>query len=717
MAANTGKPPGIDPNTSPSTNQSAGGIASLINQIDQQDQIGLANEGVIIGGVNGVLGGLPVAEKNQEYFAIIQEAGDTTPEIIDQTQFKVTYLCDSQLNVSKPAEGSVTVQNINQNFERQKNAVVRVDQGTVLNNQLLGSHPITAIGSIEPILGTQIGNGPTSYVTTMSFQQEGQLGQAPGVNVTDYYLWIKKTQGLSNPKLSTDKAGYVVFREYGGSWLNPPNVVENPTEHAYDLANALNDSNLDNPYRLYFDTQQGGGSVVGVDGFITGSNNEINPTTIPSNVDQDNGYINIIQCVTSSIEGRSRVRFKAQVGLSISTSSMYDIWQSFNAVNNDLGLADWGGQIYSRFPIVKLAVWRKRGSERTKLVEQGQPFDVFNATAFTFMFNLLNAGSAGEFLFSAFLDGSLDPTYIPGLPIPNVYANFWQPDYARYWTVQTDYVDVELNDEIYTTITLPYEPTASLKPNGSVSQQVTQSVIAWRNKAARRTWNVIDSNLYVSQETPPGDTFIQGETGVTASYLDSDGSASIYNYTGSYFIDFNNYSSSEDGIGAYLTSSTALANFYGGEYTQVNPGTEVYNVVNADLSPSSSLGIGADKKTWDKFGFNPIRLPFTILPGDFIRFEYAKDKTHMIKSVSSIENVLIIELQNQLDFSFVLDNFVIYRILDSGQYIILDVKKNNEAGVDQTFTGIILPEYRSKELEENEDQLIFRLKQAGIIET
>lgn len=53
--------------------------------------------------INGVLGGLPVAEKNQEYFAVVFEAADTTPEIIDQTQFKVIYLCDSKLNVSKPS--------------------------------------------------------------------------------------------------------------------------------------------------------------------------------------------------------------------------------------------------------------------------------------------------------------------------------------------------------------------------------------------------------------------------------------------------------------------------------------------------------------------------------------------------------------------------------------------------------------------------------------
>ena len=67
-----------------------------------------------------------MALKNQEYFAVIFEAGDTSPEIIDQTQFKVTYLCDSVLNVSKPAEDTTAVKNITQNFERQKEIDIEI---------------------------------------------------------------------------------------------------------------------------------------------------------------------------------------------------------------------------------------------------------------------------------------------------------------------------------------------------------------------------------------------------------------------------------------------------------------------------------------------------------------------------------------------------------------------------------------------------------------
>jgi len=126
--------------------------------------------------------------------------------------------------------------------------------------------------------------------------------------------------------------------------------------------------------------------------------------------------------------------------------------------------------------------------------------------------------------------------------------------------------------------------------------------------------------------------------------------------------------------------------------------------------------VGDAKKTWNKFGFNPIRLPFTILPGDIIRFEYAPTKVYEIKQIITGQNVIKLKLNKQLDPSTVFDNFVIYRIIQDGQYIILDVKKNIEAGIDQAFTGIITPQYASQTLRENADNLIFRLKQANIIE-
>ncbi len=67
--------------------------------------------------LQGAVGGLPVAEKNQAYFAVFDEAGDTGPEILDKTQFRITYIVDSELNTGKPTgEGVAAIYPI-QNYE------------------------------------------------------------------------------------------------------------------------------------------------------------------------------------------------------------------------------------------------------------------------------------------------------------------------------------------------------------------------------------------------------------------------------------------------------------------------------------------------------------------------------------------------------------------------------------------------------------------------
>jgi hypothetical protein len=259
----------------------------LTEQAIQQNLIAILEDGDSTGiNIQGILGGLPVAEKNQDYFLIIEEAGDTTPEIIGQTQFKISYLVDSSLNVSKPSGDSIALSNVLQNFERQKNVVVRVDQGTVLNNQLAGLHQITAVGSLEPIGGTQIGAGPLDYVTTMSFVLEDQLGAAPGLQVETYYLWLNKTMGFQNTKISYATSGKIGFG-FDNSWTNS-NVSE---------------SNESTPFRTYFDESQiDTGSAVDFSAVAVSSPGQ-NP---PPGFDSDSYFNNVI-IRTGSIQGNTSI--------------------------------------------------------------------------------------------------------------------------------------------------------------------------------------------------------------------------------------------------------------------------------------------------------------------------------------------------------------------------------------------------------------------------
>lgn len=163
--------------------------------------------------IRGVLGGLPVAEQNQEYFAVFEEAGDTGPEIIDKTQFRVTYLVDSQLGTSKPAPESVAAINITQNFERGTNCIVRADNATALNQNLSGRQNIYNVGSVALIATTETGSSPGAFNTTMSFSDP--RGQDIIEDAEDVSLEF--TAG--NPNTALSNQGDNVLMAY-------PNVVK-----------------------------------------------------------------------------------------------------------------------------------------------------------------------------------------------------------------------------------------------------------------------------------------------------------------------------------------------------------------------------------------------------------------------------------------------------------------------------------------------------------
>jgi hypothetical protein len=687
---NNNPPPSQNPD--PQIPVGFGPATPLETQVSQQEQISILQDQIVDIGVpvNGILGGLPVAEKNQEYFLVINEAGDTSPEIIDQTQFKITYLCDSQLNVSKPSGDGIALANVTQNFERQKNAVVRIDQGTVLNNQLAGTHKITAVGSFEPIAGTQIGKGPLDYVTTMSFVPIDQLGAAPGLTVASYYIWLNKTPGFQNLRLSTKTEGSFSFDGNSDTFENL----------------LVSQSNATVPFRPYMDTEQiESGSAVGRSAEVPSTGT---PGLNPASGFNPLAYFNKIIINTGSIEGRTRIKLRGSAHFNVVSSSVYDLFTS--AQYGPEGTNDGEVQLSQA---VKLSLKHKTAAGVvTEVASQIKSIPLYNPSLRS-PSGYFDAAKA-----LAFSTGDTSNAVFNDIGGFKHKAN----GSATYLGVDSEFFSVEVGDSLYLEAFL-------LNMGGEVEQiyrsgindaHFSSSINNWKNELLYRQINYFGGHMIVLQETPQGQEFENGITGVTASYYTTGStgfvSQSIFNNTGSYFIGYNNFTTSQGNNESFITASTPLTLFYGNTYYQVNPGTETYNTQNASITINTSLGTGADKKTWNNFGFNPLKNTFSPKAGDFIRFEYSKSKVFQILQVTSNNNVLKLKLDGHIPLGTVIDNFIIYRIVEDGQFIVLNVKKNSEIGVDQIFTGLCLPQYPSSTLQEKSNTLIFELKQSGIIE-
>ena len=138
--------------------------AAIDTSIEQQQ---LNN---FLGPVKGAVGGLPVAEKNQEFYLVFDEAIGVNPEIINCTAFSIKTLVDGRGREIETNNTIAGLNNLIQNFETGKNAIVINDVASSVNQGLGGTHKIKGIGALEPILYNQTGSSVSASVNEILFQ-------------------------------------------------------------------------------------------------------------------------------------------------------------------------------------------------------------------------------------------------------------------------------------------------------------------------------------------------------------------------------------------------------------------------------------------------------------------------------------------------------------------------------------------------------------------
>jgi hypothetical protein len=163
---------------------------------------------------------------------------------------------------------------------------------------------------------------------------------------------------------------------------------------------------------------------------------------------------------------------------------------------------------------------------------------------------------------------------------------------------------------------------------------------------------------------------------------------SSYWYTGS---------TSIDPLGlSVLTSSLGLGNLYNLGITDDGNSSELIQIID----PSSQL-----------MGYTPTALPFYIKSGDYIRFEYNPTAVFNIKRVE-VSNQIYLYVYPPVPNNVQLNHFNIYRIINDGTYIILNVKKPISGS---SFTGIIRPQFTSQKLIDSSSMYIQNLVEKGVI--
>ena len=159
------------------------------------------------------------------------------------------------------------------------------------------------------------------------------------------------------------------------------------------------------------------------------------------------------------------------------------------------------------------------------------------------------------------------------------------------------------------------------------------------------------------------------------------------------------WSTGSDSTNLYLTASAELSE----NYTNIQNSQPVTDLASAN-----------------DFNLSDINVPFEVKVGDRIRFEYNMETDFIIYEIiepgADPEGLLRLKLNQRIPDTVNRDNFILHRVdVNDPVYMILDVAKNQLSPGNAPFKGVILPEFPTKELKDNIDDLVLELKDKGIL--
>jgi hypothetical protein len=141
-------------------------------------------------------------------------------------------------------------------------------------------------------------------------------------------------------------------------------------------------------------------------------------------------------------------------------------------------------------------------------------------------------------------------------------------------------------------------------------------------------------------------------------------------------------------------------------------------ILTASLGLTSVYNIGYKQSSSTQitnFGFPIINTTFDgIQIGDKIRFEYVEDKKYSVSEIipNGPSGSLCLKLDNTVPAGTQLNHFILYRVVNDGSSIVLDVNKTIPG---EEFTGIIQPQYISSDVSNNYNEIIKSLTEKNLI--
>lgn len=216
---------------------------------------------------------------------------------------------------------------------------------------------------------------------------------------------------------------------------------------------------------------------------------------------------------------------------------------------------------------------------------------------------------------------------------------------------------------------------------------------------------------YFNQDNKIRAVFKYNVINVLGNYTTSTNVIENYGFS---FKAFTNYSSDLLTSAPYWDGSTWPTSSNTPQWVTASAGLSgfMFTTPSYVYNPTSSLL----NTTPSGYGFNKPILPLNPQPGDYIRFEYDKNKTSRIYEVKTLNdgsNRVALKIYPTIPTGSLLDHFVITRMVNDGGNFLVPVSKVAEGN----FTSFIKPKYTTQTLNDNLPTIINNLEKDGLLTT
>ena len=667
------------------------------------------------------LGIYPAAEQNNTYFAYFNAATSTEPEILGKSAVYINYLIDSNGDLTNPKPGDIALYNLKNTFSQGSTMFITPEDPSQVYSPLIGENVIENIGTVQLILTSDAGKRPSDFLNDIKISTKPRYNQQ---FVPDY------TTGQSPFRFNNGSSQFAnlsssALINFTGSFTPPYYASASNGNLVFDVSISGSPSDTGSITNMDWDTSIAEWAFINID-----SPFELNiqmtaefrldfSAIIDTNFSGSTTSADYSWCCAPwsySMEAKLQLYDDA-------TSTWVDIDIDVNASKYH---PIYGTKVYKSAGIGKL--FEEIAPQLYNYIPGPVGPNPIYATVDPSNYQSfldINGNNTSQYANRFKLDGkAVSYIYFPGWKLDPSDGDEWQQTMNQtkaYWIWDPNlsiykHTQQFYGDQYIYIKSVPFIPKyndklrAVIKFNSSLNSGPDLPFVSTNNNSNARYSYMTNYINNVTQTVPI--TLLINNTSLYSSFIQTS-----QNYDPSLSIPANGVlqiSNTPTFITASYWNTGSIPSYSDNELMWLTASVALSNKI---LSPTVYYqNFYDDYDTLNGLGYsNPI-IPIDPLPGDYIRFEYDDTKQYRILATNpNNQSGFAIGVYPPVPANTKLNHFTISRVIDDGNYIIINSEYPASGSVTDNLTGFTKPKYITSILESEFTKITTDLVKSGVL--